>query len=321
MEPIDAVVAWVDGNDPAHLRKLREYTGDGAKPRAGGADPTRFGDCGEIEYCVAGLLRHAPWLRRVHIVTDQQVPRFLQEAGGRLRDRVVVTDHREVFVDYEHCLPTFSSRAIEAMLWRIPGLSENFIYLNDDFSLLRPVAPTDFFREDKVVLRGHWREQRARQQGLRRLIPRERARAGNHEAQARSAAFAGSTRRYLQAPHVPHPMRRSTLAEFFAAKPQVLEETLGHRFRSQAQILTTALAAHLELVAGHAIVDNRLHHLRLKPASQWRPLLQRELRAADRDESLAFGCVQSLDQADERTRALVLEWLRSRVGTIDQAVA
>ena len=313
MEPIDAVVAWVDGNDPAHLEKLREHAGG---QRGAGADPTRFGDCGEIEFCVASLLRHAPWLRRVHIVTDAQTPRFLREAGARLGGRVVLTDHREIFVDYEQYLPTFSSRAIEAMLWRIPGLSERFVYLNDDFVLLRPVAASDFFRDEGVVLRGTWRDLRAPGGGWRNVFPGRRGRPGNHEAQARSAALAGSRGRYLQAPHVPHPMRRSVLAEYFAAKTEVLEQTISHRLRAPEQILATALAAHLELVAGSAVVDNRLHGLRLKPASRWRPWLQRELRSADRDENLAFGCVQSLDQADAGTRALVLDWLRSRVGTI-----
>ena len=52
-----------------------------------------------------------------------------------------VVDHREVFAGYEQFLPTFSSRAIESMLWRIPDLSERFLYLNDDFMLLRPVTP------------------------------------------------------------------------------------------------------------------------------------------------------------------------------------
>src|SRR4249919_2493937 len=108
--PIDAVVSWVDGNDPAHRRKLLEHAGEPARVGAAGADPTRFGDCGEIEYCVASLLRHAPWLRRIHIVTDAQSPPFLRSAGAALRERVRVVDHREVFADYEQYLPSFSSR-------------------------------------------------------------------------------------------------------------------------------------------------------------------------------------------------------------------
>jgi hypothetical protein len=323
--PIDAVITWVDGSDPAHQRKLREFAGEAVGAKLAAAAPTRFGDCGEIEYCVASLLRHAPWLRHILIVTDAQAPPFLRTAGAALRERVRVVDHREVFADYEQYLPSFSSRAIESMLWRIPDLSECFLYLNDDFQLLRPVAPEDFFDAGGVVLRGQWRPQRGAARGWRRVFARDRldpqARPGNHEAQARSAALAGCGERYLQAPHVPHPMRRSVLAEYFALNPEVLEETLRHRLRAPEQVLATALAAHLELAAGSARIDNRLRGLRLKPASQWRPWLQRQLASADRDPAIAFGCVQSLDQADAATRELVLSWLRRRVGGIVDSAA
>ena len=62
---IDAVITWVDGADPLHRQKLHAFLGTGATIESGAADATRFSDCGEIEYCVASLLRHAPWLRRI----------------------------------------------------------------------------------------------------------------------------------------------------------------------------------------------------------------------------------------------------------------
>ena len=40
-------------------------------------------------------------------------------------------------------LPTFQSFAIEANLWRIPGLADHFLYLNDDFILADHVCPED----------------------------------------------------------------------------------------------------------------------------------------------------------------------------------
>ena len=42
-------------------------------------------------------------------------------------------------------LPTFSSPAIEAHLHRIPGLSDKFIYLNDDVMFGKEVWPDDFY--------------------------------------------------------------------------------------------------------------------------------------------------------------------------------
>src|SRR6185503_7925113 len=107
--PIDAVVTWVDGADPAHAVRLREFLGarDDAVPVS--ADPTRFNDAGELDWCLASLLRHAPWLRTIHVVTDRQVPPALAKlAGTPYAGRVRVVDHAQVFAGYEAFLPTFN---------------------------------------------------------------------------------------------------------------------------------------------------------------------------------------------------------------------
>lgn len=297
------------------------------------ADPTRFGDCGEIDYCVASLLRFAPWLRTIHIVSDEQTPTLIaQLKGSAYEDRVRVVDHREFFAGYEQYLPTFSNRSIECLLWRIPGLAERFIYFNDDYQLIRPVAPEDFFSDQGVVLRGQWRPGSEHRLGQRlksllaRLVPGRAksattARPGNHFAQEFSARMAGFTERYFQVQHVPHPMRKSTLSRYFAGQPDALPNNLRHRLRSTAQFLSTSLSAHLELAAGTARIDNRLRTLRLKPSSQSLRSLQAQMRAADASETIAFACVQSLDQASDEVRALVYEWLDRRLGRLGDLAA
>src|SRR3954454_11714101 len=74
---IDAVITWVDGADPAHQQRLSAYLAQIGSTRGGRAHTTRFNDAGELDYCLASLLRFAPWLRRIHVVTDMQVPRQL----------------------------------------------------------------------------------------------------------------------------------------------------------------------------------------------------------------------------------------------------
>jgi hypothetical protein len=320
--PIDAVITWVDGSDPAHRQRLLAYLRASGQAETGAAAPTRFGDCNEIEHCVASLLRHAPWLRTLHIVTDAQVPGFIAGLRGTpLESRVRVVDHREFFGGYEAFLPTFSNRAIECLMWRIPGLAERFLYLNDDFVLLRPVRPEDFFLpEGGLVLRGRWRgdgrvfrRARAAWTALAHRLGRD-SRPGNHSAQALSARLAGVCGRYLQAPHVPHPMRVSVLRAFFAAHPALLEHNLQHRLRHVDQYVTTALAAHLELAAGSARVDNQLHNLRLQCDGPGLPAIERRLAAADADAAIAFACVQSLDLAEAPVRERVLAWLTRCTG-------
>ncbi len=319
---IDAVITWVDGSDPAHRAKLETYLQASGLAGHGSAAPTRFGDCNEIEFCVASLLRHAPWIRRIHIVADAQAPDFIEQLRGTdFEDRVRVVDHREFFQGYEDRLPTFSNRSIECLMWRLPGLAERFIYFNDDFQLLRPVQPTDFFHDQGIVLRGQWRQHGALIRGvrewvlrLRRALGQPEPRPGNHAAQALSARLAGFTDRYLQVPHVPHPMRKSVLATFFAEHPELIAQNLQHRLRNEAQFVTTALAAHLELAAGTATLDTRLRSLRLKADSADLAHIASELARADRDERVVFGCVQSLDLAAPAVRQNVLDWLLARIG-------
>src|ERR1700755_836676 len=101
MEAIDAVITWVDGSDTNHARKRARYLGDDAAATNAAADATRFGDSGEIAWCVASLLRSAPWLRRIHVVADEQQPAFLERiAHTALAQRVRLVDHKEIFDGY-----------------------------------------------------------------------------------------------------------------------------------------------------------------------------------------------------------------------------
>ena len=261
-------------------------------------------------------------MRTIWIVADRQQPAFVDRlAGTALADRVRVVDHATIFAGHEHLLPTYSNRSIEAMLWRIPGLAPGFLYLNDDFVLLRDVARADFFHADGVVLRGRWRGGRLR--SLAKSVQRALrgrdgavARPGNHEAQERSARLAGWRHRFFQVPHAPHPVRTRTCADWYAAHPGLLETNASYRLRSAEQFLTVNLAHHLELAGGHARIDNTLHTLRLNPASGDAATLQRELDAADADPRLAFACIQSLDKAAPDVQRLVFEWLDRVVGRI-----
>ena len=73
--PIDAVITWVDGNDPAHRAKRKAFLTDKAEDRSddiGGA--TRFSSSGEIFFCIGSILRFAPFVRKIFIVTDCQDP-------------------------------------------------------------------------------------------------------------------------------------------------------------------------------------------------------------------------------------------------------
>ena len=140
---IDFVLPWVDGDDPEWRRECVEYASREATtdPDAGrNSGEQRYRDWGLLRYWFRGVERFAPWVNRIHFVTSDHLPSWLAADHPKLR----IVRHRD-FIPTDY-LPTFSSRCIDLNLHRIGGLSERFVYFNDDTFLLRPVRPSDFFR-------------------------------------------------------------------------------------------------------------------------------------------------------------------------------
>ena len=139
-EPIDAVVLWVNGADPKWLLKRREFLPDALVSE----NVDRFKNNEEIRWCLRSLNTNAKWVRTIYLVTDNQRPDWLAET-----DRLRVISHSD-FIPKEF-LPFFSSCAIEMLLDKIPNLSEQFLYLNDDMMLLKPTEKTDFIHPDGIA--------------------------------------------------------------------------------------------------------------------------------------------------------------------------
>ncbi|XP_005527944.1 PREDICTED: N-acetylglucosamine-1-phosphotransferase subunits alpha/beta isoform X3 [Pseudopodoces humilis] len=105
---------------------------------------SRFEDNEELRYSLRSIERHAPWVRHIFIVTNGQIPSWLNLDNPR----ITIVTHQEIFQNVSH-LPTFSSPAIESHIHRINGLSQKFIYLNDDVMFGKDVWPDDFYSHSK----------------------------------------------------------------------------------------------------------------------------------------------------------------------------
>lgn len=135
---IDAVYTWVDGDDPDwRARRDAALGGHGESAlHASAVDRSRFLDAGELRHSLRSLHRYANWVRRIYIVTDSQVPSWLDVSHPRIR----VVSHQELIG-----ASRFNSHAIEASLHRIPDLAEHYLYLNDDVFFGNMAYPGDFF--------------------------------------------------------------------------------------------------------------------------------------------------------------------------------
>ncbi|MCA9517288.1 MAG: hypothetical protein KC635_20250 [Myxococcales bacterium] len=149
--PVDAVVTWAGPDNEARRAERRRWA-----QREGAAESEgswRFADHGELRYALRGLVRNAPFLRRIHVVVADTGPSWLRTDDPAL----AVVPHRAIFPDPEH-LPTWSSCAIEAHLHRIPDLAERFLYLNDDMLILAPMTLGDAVdARGRVKLEPQWR--------------------------------------------------------------------------------------------------------------------------------------------------------------------
>lgn len=325
---IDAVITWVDGSDPAHRKKLNDYLiSINHVPES--ASLTRFLETGEFEYCIASMLRFAPWIRKIFIVTDNQVPSFMQLVhDSPNRDRIVIVDHKLLFRGYEQYLPTFNSRSLASMLWRIPGLSDRYLYLNDDMIFIRPLSSNDFFVGSTIVEYGSWRMIHNRRPDvvIRKMFNISsgrhsgncKVRPGNRAGQSKGAGMAGFRYKYLLLPHAPHPQLRSLQAKFYEAHPGILEKNISHALRSAQQYVPEALVFHLALKSSGAEVRHSLVSMLLQMDKISVPWLRMRLAMADRYNKIAFACVQSLDMASPQKREMLMHFLNRRVGAISE---
>ena len=141
IEPIDAVYTWVDGDDPTWRSRKEAASGAAAlEVHHTSHGESRFTSRDELRYSLRSLECFAPWIRHIYLVTDGQCPEWLNTD----HPRISVVDHRDIFTD-PSVLPVFNSHAIESQLHHIEGLSEHYLYLNDDVMFGRPVKPSTFF--------------------------------------------------------------------------------------------------------------------------------------------------------------------------------
>jgi len=133
---IDIVIPWVDDTDVSWRKKKAEFTN---VEFIEGNEDVRYRDWDTLKYWFRGVEKFAPWVRNVYFITDNQKPEWLNINHPKLK-WVKHTD----YIPAEY-LPTFNSHVIEWNIHRIEGLSERFVYFNDDVMLINKTEPEDFF--------------------------------------------------------------------------------------------------------------------------------------------------------------------------------
>jgi len=302
---IDAVILWVDGNDEHHKAKMLPFLEDKTKINSE-KFRTRYDHVNEIKFTIDSILKYAPYIRNIHIITDNQTPDFLKNSNNETYKKVSIVDHKVVFKGFEEYLPTFNCRPIETCLYRIPDLAEHFIYMNDDFFLINETKPSDFFKNGLPVLRGKW----LKFDNDIFYKKFKKPRVGHKSIQQNAAKLVGFNK-YYNFKHTPHPLRKSTFETYFNANEDVLIENIKHRFRKTTQFTPQGLANHLEIKnkTCHFQSDLQLMYFR----SYKKPLYWYRFKLNVKSKGKLFLGLQSLDRSPPHILDYILGWLEKRM--------
>jgi hypothetical protein len=138
---IDLVYLWVDGSDPEWLKKKQQFTGMPSRSAETNTEG-RYINNDELKYSLRSAEKYVPWVRQIFIVTDNQIPKWLNTNHPKVK----VIDLTEIMP--MEILPSFNSSVIEYHLYKIPDLTEHFLYANDDMFFNAPLTPDFFFARD-----------------------------------------------------------------------------------------------------------------------------------------------------------------------------
>ncbi len=242
MEKIDAVITWVDGSEPNYKLKLEENLKNKKIINR------QYTQANEIDFCVASIIKFAPFIRKIFIVTDKQKPKFSRIRHMVSLEKIEIIDHEEIFRDNLDCMPSFNIRSIDALLFKIKNLSDKFIYFNDDMFLIRETNKKDWFKDNKAVLTGSWSKTYNKQliktiaQRIKNLL---NIRPSFNAAQSKAANIVGFHNKYFKSFHCGRPQIKSVIKDFYNKNPQRLTNQIKYKFRDGRQYMPYSLCWHL----------------------------------------------------------------------------
>ncbi len=259
---IDIVITWVDGADPEWLAEKAKYQ-PGRRTNKAESDESRFRDWDTLKYVFRGIEKYMPWVRRVFLITCGQCPPWLNREHERLR----LVFHKDYIP--EEYLPTFNSNVIELNAFRIPDLAEKYIHFCDDFFVLQPTAPEDFFEGDAPRDAAILSPYRIRPNGISSIENNNLEiinkyfsvdDISRHKKKWLTPVYGKKMFRTLlfkrfswiigvMEPHTQLSLKKSTLKMLWEKEPEILDNTSRQRFRSKEDV-SIALSRLWQIMSG-----------------------------------------------------------------------
>lgn len=239
---IDFVLTWVDDSDPDWIADKNKYDKNHSLP------DVRIRDWDFLKYWFRSVEKYTPWVNKIHLVTWGHVPKWLNLDNPKIN----IVNHKEM-ID-EKYLPVFSTTAIELSLYRIPGLTEQFVYFNDDMFVNKAITPKDFFLNGQPKDIGLMSPLLPVKEGVAHIVLNDlqlineyfdRSSYLKHVSKFFNWRYGiNNFRGLILLPwnrimgfydqHLPLPLLKSRYQEMWDKFPDELSMTLSHRFRSDS---------------------------------------------------------------------------------------
>lgn len=296
--PIDFVIPWVDGSDSVWLARKKQAMHEFNISTTNVDDSdARYRDWGLLKYWLRGVEKNAPWVHRIFLITDHQIPDWLAIDNEKLQ----VIFHEDYLP--QEFLPAFSSHPIELNLHRIKDLSEHFVYFNDDMFVVNPVQPEDFFTRsglprtsavasalrvippdyffmpliDAAIVSRHFNFHHSFFRNLGKwLSPKNGLDVLRTILTLPYPNFMGFVE-----DHLPNPYLKTTFEEVWKAEPDVLRTTSMHHFRALTDV-NQFLLREWQVASGNFMPVNR----KIGHAYQLRQDWKEQLDACSKDIQL-----------------------------------
>jgi hypothetical protein len=218
---MDVVYTYVNHRDPNWSEQYRNYASNDLVSREAAL---RFLDSGELRYSLRSVEENFDSNGKIIIFTNSQLPQWLDRNHPRLR----VVEHSAVI--NETYRPLFHSHAIESFLHLIPDVSDNFLYLNDDFLMMKAMSPRSFICENKLIFRCNQYGFRSSRQVRASL---EKCLGGHASASALSARLPAVG---FALTHAGFPVNVDLMGTMMSRYPREIEALRNQRFRSEGSL-------------------------------------------------------------------------------------
>ena len=137
-EKIDFIITWLDNEDIEWQKEKAKYM---PEKNDESNSIIRYRNWDLLKYWFRSVEQNANWVNKIYFITYGHLPSWLNTKN----DKLVIINHKD-YIPKEY-LPTFNSNVIEMFINRIPNVSEQFVYFNDDVLIVNKIEKDYFFEE------------------------------------------------------------------------------------------------------------------------------------------------------------------------------